>query len=72
MTTKIGEFYGFYPTQQEHVYHVDLIPLSEGDKLEVCVIKPGSHSVLLHSVVALEDMKVHLKMSYRPHDPEEI
>lgn len=72
MTTKIGEFYGFYPTQQAHVYHVDLIPLSKGDELEVCVIKANGAIVLLHSVTATENTKVHLKMSYRPHDPEEI
>lgn len=72
MTTKIGEFYGFYPTQQEHVYHVDLIPLSEGDELGVRVIKADGNLAPLHSVIATQDMKVHLKMSYRPHEPEEI
>lgn len=72
MTTKIGEFYGFYPTQREHVYHVDLIPLSKGDRLDVCVVKADGCIVPLHSVRTIKDTKVHLKMTYQPHEPEEI
>lgn len=72
MTTKIGEFYDFYPPQQEHVYHIDLIPLSEGDQLVVRVVKADGCIILLHSVALAQDTKVHLKMSYRPYDPKEI
>lgn len=75
MTTKIGEFYGFYPTQGSHVYHVDLVPLSRGDRLEVAVVKADGRVVPLHSVgVPFHhgDIKVHLKMSYRSHEPKEI
>ena len=72
MTIKVGEWDAYNPVQLERSYHVDLLPLSKGERLVVAVIKADGTTVELKSVPADEDTKVHLMLSYKPYLPEQI